>query len=109
MDGKTGFIGSADYPEHDVNAAYSPLGDTVLGTVLKIDGAELYASVWRQLRFVIPLFVGMLVFALLSLRWLLAPLVLELVRTQEQIATLNTELEQRADRCPASAGQPVAS
>ena len=82
--GKTGFVTARDYRHQQVVAAYAPVGDLGLGMVLKMDSAELYASVWMQLRYLIALLLGVLVIALLSLRWLLAPLVLRLVRAEEQ-------------------------
>lgn len=96
--GKTGFISAQDYRRNEVEAAYAPVGDLALGMVLKVDSADLYAPVWWQLRIVIPLLLGVLLIALLSLRWLLAPLVLRLVRSEARIADLNTELEMRVER-----------
>jgi len=82
--GETGVITTRDYREQEVVAAYAPVGDHGLGMVLKINNAELYAPVWNQLRYLILLLAGMVVIALLLLRWLLAPLVLELVRAEEE-------------------------
>ncbi len=54
--------------------------------------AELHVPVWDQLRYLIPLLAGGLVIALLLLRWLLAPLVLKLVRSEAEAAQRTTAL-----------------
>ncbi len=90
--GKTGFVSARDYRDQQVAAAYAPVGDLGLGMVLKMDSAELYAPVWMQLRKLIPLLIGVLVIALLSLRWLLVPLVLRLVRSEAQASEMNASL-----------------
>ncbi len=72
---------------------------------MQMDSAELYAPVWMQLRYLIPLLLGVLIIALLSLRWLLTPLVLGLVRSEAEAAQRATALtgevtehKQAADR-----------
>ncbi len=90
--GKTGFVSVRDYRHQEVVAAYAPVGDLGLGMVLKMDRAELFAPVWQQLRFLIPLLAGVLVIALLLLRWLLTPLVLRLVRSEAEAAQRTTAL-----------------
>jgi PAS domain S-box-containing protein len=92
LEGGTGFITTQDYRQQEVVAAYAPVGDHGLGMVLKMDSAELYAPVWRQLRYLIPLLLGALGIALLLLRWLLAPLVLRLVRSEAQAREVSTRL-----------------
>jgi len=96
--GKTGFVSAQDYRRQEVEAAYAPVGDLGLGMVLKVDAADLYAPVWQQLRFVIPLLLGVLVIGLLSLRWLLTPLVLRLVRSEAKVSGLNAVLEKRVKK-----------
>lgn len=92
LHGKTGFIVTQDYRRKEVVAAYSPVGHLGLGMVLKMDSAELYAPVWGQLRYLLPLMVILLGAALLSLRWLLAPLVNELVRSEKEARAANARL-----------------
>src|SRR3990167_3228774 len=92
LEGDTGFITAQDYRKQEVAAAYAPVGDLGLGMVLKMDSAELYAPVWSQLRYLIPLLVGVLVIAMLLLRWLLNPLVLRLVRSEAQAREMSTSL-----------------
>ena len=84
LEGGTGFITARDYRRQNVAAAYGPVGDLGLGMVLKMDSAELYAPVWSQLRYLLPLVLGLLAAALLLLRWLLTPLVTRLVRSERQ-------------------------
>ena len=93
--GKTGFVSSRDYRYQEVVAAYAPVGDFGLGMVLKMDSAELYAPVWNQLRYLIPLLVGILVIALLLLRWLLTPLVVRLVRSEAEAREMSANLIDR--------------
>lgn len=84
--GEVGYVSSRDYRHNKVVAAYAPVGDLGLGMVLKMDSAELYAPVWNQLRYLVPLLVAMLAIALLLLRWLLTPLVVRLVRSEAEAA-----------------------
>ena len=51
------------------------MGELGLGMVLKLDSAELFVPVWQQLRYLIPLVMGVLFLALL------APLVVRLERS----------------------------
>ena len=90
--GKTGFITAHDYRNQKVVAAYAPVGDVGLGMVLKMDSAELYAPVWKQLRHLIPILLAVLIIALLSLRWLLTPLVRRLIRSEAEAAQRTAEL-----------------
>jgi PAS domain S-box-containing protein len=90
--GQTGFVSTLDYRGQPVQAAYAPVGDLGLGLVLKMDSADLYAPVWQQLRFLLALLLAVLISALLSLRWLLAPLVRGLVRSEAQARDSNREL-----------------
>ena len=85
LTGETGFVTTHDYRHQEVGAAYAPVGDLGLGMVLKMDSAELYAPVWNQLRYLIPLLLGVLIIALLLLRWLLTPLVVNLIRSNAEL------------------------
>lgn len=92
LSGETGFATASDYRDQKVAAAYAPVGNLGLGMVLKIDSAELYAPVWRELRYLIPLLFGLLVIALLLLRWQLIPLVRRLVRSEAEARKMNASL-----------------
>ena len=98
LEGETGFIIAQDYRRQEVVAAYSPVGDLGLGMVLKMDSAELYAPIWSQLRYLLPLIVAMLAIALLLLRWLLTPLVTELVRSEQEARAANERLRDSENR-----------
>lgn len=98
LQGQTGFIVTHDYRHQNVVAAYSPIESLGLGMVLKIDTAELYAPVWSQARQLLPLVVGMLAVAVLLLRWLLAPLVTRLVRSEQQARETSSRLSDSESR-----------
>ncbi len=98
LEGETGFITARDYRHHEVSAAYSPFDDLGLGMVLKMDSAELYAPVWSQLRYLLPLMVVMLVVALLLLRWQLSPLVIKLVRSERTAREASMKLRDSESR-----------
>ena len=98
LEGETGFTVARDYRHQDVVAAYRPVNNLGLGMVLKMDSAELYAPVWRQLRYLLPLMVGMLAVALLLLRWLLSPLVARLVRSEQEAHAANVHLRDSENR-----------
>lgn len=78
LEGRTGFVTAKDYRDQTVKAAYAPVGDLGLGMVLKVDRAELRAASLRQLLYLLPLLVGMIILSLLLLRWRLSPLVFQL-------------------------------
>ena len=92
LEGATGFVTAYDYRNQEVAAAYAPVGDVGLGMVLKMDRAELYAPVWIQLRYLIPVLAGVLVIALLSLRWLLTLLVRRLLRSEGEAQAMSANL-----------------
>lgn len=92
--GESGAIVTRDYRHREVVAAYRPVGRLGLGMVLKIDSRELYAPIWRQLRYVLPLLGIVLAIALLSLRWLFTPLVAELVRSERETHEANERLRE---------------
>jgi len=98
LQGNTGLITAHDYRRREVVAAYSPVGDLGLGMVLKMDSDELFAPVWNQLRYVLPLMVGMLAVALFLLRWLLTPLVTGLTRSEQEARAANVHLRDSESR-----------
>ncbi len=80
--GRTGFTVTRNYLGRRVAAAFRPVGRTGLGMALTMDTAALYAPVYREFLVVLPLIVGVLIAALLILRWQLAPLVAALVASE---------------------------
>ena len=98
LEGEKGFIIARDYRRQEVVAAYSPIDHLGLGLVLKMDSDELYAPVWNQLRYLLPLIVAILAVALLLLRWLITPLVTELVRSERDARAANVRLRDSENR-----------
>lgn len=98
LEGDTGFITARDYRHQEVVAAYAPVDDLGLGMVLKMDSAELFAPVWKPLRYLLPLMAGMLAVALLLLRWQLTPLVTGLVRSEREARAANVRLRDSENR-----------
>ncbi|MHB8253762.1 MAG: putative bifunctional diguanylate cyclase/phosphodiesterase [Acidiferrobacter sp.] len=82
--GRSGFVTTRDRLGHHVAAAYTPVDHLGLGMVLTMNTAVLYGPVWRQLGAVAFLMVVVLVAAILALRWQLAPLVAELVTSEQR-------------------------
>ncbi len=91
--GRTGFVLTHNYLGHRVAAAYRPVADTGLGMVLTMDTAALYAPVYREFTIVLPLIVAVLATALLALRWQLAPLVAELVSSEQSAREAHARLK----------------
>jgi diguanylate cyclase (GGDEF)-like protein/PAS domain S-box-containing protein len=98
LQGEIGSIIAKDYRHKEVVAVYRPVGRMGLGVVLKIDSGELYAPIWKQLRYLLPLLAGLLLIALLSLRWLFTPLVAELVRSEREAREANERLQDSEGR-----------
>lgn len=96
--GKTGALVAKDYRDREVIAAYHPLFGKMLGVVLKVDSADLYAPVWRQVQYLFPLMVLLIMAAVLSLHWLLAPLVNKLVRSEIETRDANERLSKSEQR-----------
>jgi len=82
--GQAGVQRSQDYRNRQVVAAYTPLGSTALGMVLKVDSDDLYAPIWRTLPYVVPALVGLVFGGLLLLHWLVAPLVRDVVASEAE-------------------------
>ena len=53
--GESGVFSAIDYRGHNVLSAYGPVGSTGLGLVLRMDLAEVYTPVKRELLFALPL------------------------------------------------------
>lgn len=72
---KTGLIHTQDYRGRDVIAAYAPIGDLGLGTVLKIDADELYQPISSQFKTLFALLLTLVVTGILLLYRQVLPLV----------------------------------
>ena len=80
--GKTGFSVTQNYQGHRVAAAYMPVAYGGLGMVLSMDMAALDAPLWHRLGAILFLMGGVLIAAMLALRWRLVPLVADLASSE---------------------------
>ncbi|MDI1239267.1 MAG: response regulator [Polaromonas sp.] len=99
--GKTGIIVAQDYRREQVAAAYAPLAPFGFGMVLKIDQKELYAPVYAQLKYILPLLAGLAIVGMLLLSVLVTPLVRKLVHSEKAARDANAQLREITDTVPA--------
>jgi PAS domain S-box-containing protein len=90
--GKTGIIVARDYRREQVVAAYAPIAPFAFGMVLKIDQKELYAPIYAQLKYILPLLAGLAIVGMLLLNVLVAPLVRKLVLSEKAALDANAQL-----------------
>jgi diguanylate cyclase (GGDEF)-like protein/PAS domain S-box-containing protein len=88
--GQTGSGIFRDYRGRSVGAGYAPVGDLGPGLVLKIDTAELYAPLRRQLQVVLPVLFGLVALGVLLLRWQALPLVRRTLISEQAARELGT-------------------
>jgi diguanylate cyclase (GGDEF)-like protein/PAS domain S-box-containing protein len=98
LNGITGTVFTQDYRHQNVVAAHTPMGALGPGMVLKIDQAELFDPVKRQLWVIVPLLAGLVLAGMLLLSWLVAPLVRKLVLSKQALAEVNTRLRDVEER-----------
>lgn len=98
LEGKTGAATTHDYRAQQVVAAYAPVATIGLGAVLKVDTAELYAPIWRQIRFIGPLLIVFLALGALLLKWLVSPLVRQLIVSERRAREANAHLHDSETR-----------
>lgn len=79
LEGHVGVTQRLDFRQHQVIAAYAPVGTSGLGMVLKVDAAELYEPARGQMLMALPIIVLTVLAGLWALRWRLRPVVQELV------------------------------
>lgn len=89
LNGKIGIIKAKDYRREQVVAAYSPVGDSGLGMVYKIDQIELYQPVRDRLKYIAPLLGVLLLIGMLLLQFLVRPLVRQLVNSEKEALATN--------------------
>lgn len=80
LSGKSGLIQAKDYRGIPVIAAYMPVGRLGLGTVLKIDAADLYQPIARRLGLLFSILTLVAASAVLLLRLQVVPLVHTMAR-----------------------------
>jgi len=84
--GGTGVVSARDYRGQRVLAAHAPIAGSGLAMVFKIDAAELYAPVRRQMYLVLALMAGIVAAGVWLLRRQIAPVVRRLVDSEERLA-----------------------
>jgi PAS domain S-box-containing protein len=106
--GKTGIVVAQDYRREKVVAAYAPIAPFGFGMVLKIDQKELYAPIFAQLKYILPLLAALAIVGMLLLNVLVAPLVRKLVLSEKTARDANallrnneTQLRDITDTLPA--------
>ncbi|WP_341911601.1 ATP-binding protein [Polaromonas sp. YR568] len=106
--GKTGIIVARDYRREQVVASYAPIAPFGFGMVLKIDQKELYAPIFSQLKYILPLLAALAIVGMLLLNVLVAPLVRKLVGSEKAARDANallrnseTQLRDITDTLPA--------
>jgi diguanylate cyclase (GGDEF)-like protein/PAS domain S-box-containing protein len=98
LDGKSGVVVAHDYRHKEVVAAYGPIGNLGLGMVLKIDTSELFAPVLEQGKYVVAVIVLILVLGMAILRWLVSPLVAQVLRSEKDTRDANALLRDSETR-----------
>ena len=83
LSGQAGVTARLDFRQHQVVAAYAPVGRSGLGMVLKVDSDELYAPARQQFMIGLPVIVLIVAAGLWALRMRLRPLVQALVQTRQ--------------------------
>lgn len=86
VNGEAGVAAALDVHGTRVIAGFGPVGDTGIGLVTKMDTAEIYAPVRRQLQLAIPALVLLMLMGLYVLHLRLQPLLLALTRSRAQLA-----------------------
>ncbi|MDP1885772.1 ATP-binding protein [Polaromonas sp.] len=106
--GKTGIIVARDYRREQVLAAYAPIAPFGFGMVLKIDQKDLYAPVFAQLKYILPLLAALVLAGMLLINLLVTPLVRKLVHSEKAARDANallrnseTQLRDITDTLPA--------
>ncbi|MBC7699142.1 MAG: diguanylate cyclase [Massilia sp.] len=82
--GQTGVTARLDFRQHQVVAAYAPVGSSGLGMVLKVDSDELYAPARQQFLVALPVIALTVLAGLWALRLRLRPMVQALIQTRQK-------------------------
>ncbi|MFT5452768.1 MAG: nitrogen-specific signal transduction histidine kinase/CheY-like chemotaxis protein [Enterobacterales bacterium] len=95
LDGNRGLVYTKDYRDEDVVAAYSPVDNLGLGFVFKIDQDDLYAPLINNINFIIPVLIAFVIFGTLLLHWLVAPLIRNIIYSQNEAILSNSKLNKQ--------------
>jgi diguanylate cyclase (GGDEF)-like protein/PAS domain S-box-containing protein len=107
--GETGTIYADDIRGRPVLAAFTPVGDTGLGFVVKIETVEFYAFIRQKLHILAAILALLVISGIYILRFQLQPLVSRLVQSEQKTRRSNAilaealnEIEQTAESLRAS-------
>lgn len=104
LDGRTGVVRTRDYRGKNVLAAYGPVGGPGLGMVVKVDTAELFASVRAQLWNVLLAALATVVLGAWLLRRSVHPLAARMAAAESAAHDARDQLQRIADNVPALVG-----
>jgi len=104
LDGMTGVVRTRDYRGKNVLAAYGPVGSPGLGMVVKVDTAELFASVRAQLWNLLLAALATVVLGAWLLRRSVHPLAARMAAAESAAHDARDQLQQIADNVPALVG-----
>jgi PAS domain S-box-containing protein len=93
LNGEQGIRIGRDYSDHQVIAAYGPIGNTGLGIVVKIDTAEFYGPIRDKLQYVLLLLTVFCAVGIWIQRVQLVPLVARLVRSEREAQSGKARLQ----------------
>jgi diguanylate cyclase (GGDEF)-like protein/PAS domain S-box-containing protein len=85
LDGRRGVMRTRDYRNREVLVAYGPIGDLGLGLVVKVDAAELYAVVRKNLLIALPFLIVMIAAGAYLVYSHVHPLTRRLARSERQL------------------------
>ncbi|MFA7318124.1 MAG: PAS domain S-box protein [Sulfuricella sp.] len=85
IEGKSGVNTTLDYRGHEVFDAYSPVGDSGLGMVVKIDRNELLQPIRGNLLWIVLFLAALLALGFALLRWRMGPLLREVVNARTRV------------------------
>lgn len=85
LSGQSGVKMLQDYRDNQVLAAFSPIGDTGLGVVLKANTVELFAPIKDNLNVVFPLIFIIIIFGSLLLYYQVQPLMSRTIKSEKHL------------------------
>lgn len=98
LDGVQDVSMAIDYRGKQVIAAYSPIYQTGLGMVIKMNIEEVYQPVHRQFQEILLLLLALTVGGILLLRWQVLPLARRLMRSEQDARAAYDKLQESEQR-----------